>query len=368
MYALFLLFFSLCIFIPFSGHTCTAFQVKAEDGSQVYGRSMEFELRLNSNLLIVPQGIEYTGTLSTGAPGLTWKTKYGLVGMNQNIEPRFVSDGMNEKGLVVAALYLAGYSEYQKEEAEKASSSLGAGELPTYLLSTCSTIKEVKEQIEKVRVVAQPIPALGNFVVPLHFYICDATGNTIVVEYIKGECHIYDNPLGVLTNSPPFPWHLANLGNYVNLSPDNISELPLSSWKVKNGSEGTGLLGLPGDYTPPSRFVRAALFSQWAQNKKSGIDAVGTCFHILDTFTIFDGIIRPDPAKKSSIPTSSITQWVVVHNMSEKKTYFKTYENQLIQMVDLKKIDFRKKDLQMIALSKQFAVEDASSTAVPLTQ
>ena len=366
--------------IPFLGETCTAFQLKAQDGSYIYGRSMEFGFRLDSDLLIVPRDMEYIGTAPDGLAGLKWKTKYGYVGMNQSIAKTVVSDGMNEKGLVASLLYLPGYAEYQKSDSKKTDRTIGAWELPTFLLGTCSTTQEAKAVLSSIHVAEQPTPHLGNFVLPLHFYISDRTGAVLIVEYSKGEMNIYDNPLGVLTNSPTFDWHLTNLENYINLSPFNAPELNLSSWTVHNYGQGSGLLGLPGDYTPASRFVKAVLFSQWALQAKNAIEAVNTGFHILNTFDIFEGIIRTQSNEKNNITlpvtkttTSTqihedMTEWTIVHDKSNLKTYFRTYESLRIQMVDFTKIDFSKKGLWKIPLAKDFTIEDVSQNANPLIE
>ncbi|MBS0615303.1 MAG: choloylglycine hydrolase family protein [Verrucomicrobia bacterium] len=357
---------------------CTAFQLKAKDGSLLYGRSMEFGFRMSSDLLVVSQGAQYIGTAPEGQPGLKWTVKYGFVGMNQVVAKTIVSDGMNEKGLIAALLYLPGFTQYENPDPGRLDRTLGAWEVATYLLSTCSTVGEAKTALTNILVAQEPTPELGNFIIPLHFYITDLSGAVLIVEYIGGIRYFYDNPLGVLTNSPPFDWHLSNLSNYINLSPTNVPSLQLSNWTIRNPGQGSGLLGLPGDYTPASRFVRAALFSQWADAPKTAIDGVNTCFHILNSLDIFAGIIRTQTSEhnNTSLPTNDglkkligadITEWVVVHDRANLKTYFRTYEGLKIQMVDLKKIDFTIGRLQTIPLAKDFLVEDITAQAKPLS-
>ena len=358
---------------------CTAFQLKAQDGSLIYGRSMEFGFRMGSDLLIVSQGTQYIGTAPQGEPGLKWTVKYGFVGMNQSIAKTIVSDGMNEKGLIASILYLPGFAKYENPDPARTDRTVGAWELPTFLLSTCATISEVKTTLANVLVAEQPTPPLGNFVMPLHLYITDRSGSVLIVEYLNGQRRFYDNPLGVLTNSPPFDWHLTNLSNYVNLSPSNVPSLKLDNWTVRNPGQGSGLLGLPGDYTPASRFVRAVLFSQWAHPTKNAQDAVNLSFHILNTFDIFAGIVRTKTSEhdNASLPTNEelknaigpdITEWVIVHDRTNLKTYFRTYTGLQIQMVDLKKIDFTIGRFQTVPLPKDFNIEDVTSKAKPLTQ
>lgn len=356
---------------------CTAFQLKAQDGSLIYGRSMEFGFRMDSDLLIVSRGTQYIGTAPEGQSGLKWTAQYGFVGMNQKIAPLVVSDGMNEKGLIAAVLYLPGFTEYENPDPGRTDRTIGAWEVPTFLLSTCATISEAKIALSNILVAEQPTPALGNFVLPLHLYITDTSGAVLIVEYINGTRRFYDNPLGVLTNSPPFDWHLNNLSNYINLSPSNAPSLKLSNWTVRNAGQGSGLLGLPGDYTPASRFVRAALFSQWADKPKTALDAVSTSFHILNSFDIFAGIIRTQEQNNTKPPPCDelkkfigvdITEWIVVHDRTNLKTYFRTYEGLKIQMVDLKKIDFTIGRFQTVSPTKEFVSEDVTHQAKPLSK
>lgn len=346
-------FISVIFFFLVAGlEACTAFQLKAEDGSLIYCRSMEFGFKLDSKVLIVPRGMDYTGTGPKSHAGLKWKTKYGYVGLNQTMAKTVVSDGMNEKGLVASVLYFPGFAQFETPDPKKIDRTLGGWELPSFLLSTCATVQEVKAVLPTVLVAEEPTLGMGDDVVPLHVYVSDNSGAVIVVEYIKGQRQIYDNLLGVLTNSPSFDWHLTHLSNFLNLSPVNAPSLQLSNWTVGNVGQGSGLLGLPGDYTPPSRFVRATFFSQWATPPKNALDAVNLGFHLLNAFDIPDGLIR------SRAGDSELTEWTVVHDRTHLKTYFRSYGSLRIQMVDFKKIDFTKGEFKTIDLTQEFSAED----------
>ncbi|MBS0652563.1 MAG: linear amide C-N hydrolase [Verrucomicrobia bacterium] len=365
-----------CLLVHASTYACTAFQLKAEDGTWVYGRSLEFGFRMGSDLLIVPRGTPYTGTALNNKPGLKWKTRYGFARMNQLVAQEFVSEGMNEKGLVVGMLYFPQYARYEPSTDAESSRTLGPWELAAYLLGSCSTVSEAKEVIEKVIVGEVPNSDLGGFVIPLHYYVADRSGAAIVIEYTDGKRHVYDNPLGALTNSPPFEWHLTHLTRYINLSPVNVPVLKLSDWTVRNLGQGSGLLGLPGDYTPSSRFVRAVLFSQWAAKPVNAEDAVRLGFHILNTFDIFEGIVRTTPGEDNNLelPLSKVgidlkndlTEWVVVHDRTNLKTYIRTYNNLQVQMVDLSKLDFSKGGLRSIKLPSAFTAVDITEKTTPL--
>ncbi|NDD57850.1 MAG: linear amide C-N hydrolase [Chlamydiae bacterium] len=351
------------------GYTCTAFQLKSLQEDQIYCRSLEFADLLNSEILLVGRGISFIGSTGSNEEGLAWKSKFGFIGINSIFERKYVCDGMNEKGLIASALFLPGFAQYQELDAQKFPKTIGYWQLPSYILSTCASIQEVKNLIPNLIVGNLPMPNYEEKIMPLHFYFSDSLGNTLVVEYVDGKCYQWQNTLGVLTNSPPFAWHIFNLSNYINLSSFNVPKLKLQNMEIHNPSQGSGLLGLPGDYTSASRFVKAALFSQWAAKQPTALETVKMGFHILNTFDIFDGIIK-DRAEKTenkdpnfSELKTDITQWIVVHDKTNLKSYIRTYENLEIQFVDIKKIDFAKIGMKTISLNKVFAPSDITSNA-----
>lgn len=344
------------------GEACTAFQLKSQDGAIVYARSMEFGYALDSEILIVPHNIEFEGTVPQNQTGIKWKVKYGYAGLNQALERMLVSDGMNEKGLVVGSLYLPGFAQYEPYDPKRKESSLGAWELPSFLLATCASIAEVKKALKNIVVVEEPTPQMDGFILPLHFYVSDKSGEVLIVEYVKGVRHEYANPVGALTNSPPFDWHVTNLANFIHLSPDNTDQLSLPGFIVPNLGQGTGLFGLPGDYTPTSRFVRAVLFSKWATVQKSAIETVRMAFHILNSFDIFEGIVRMKKKDPEIVPPGTsdreTTQWVIVHDQTNLKSYIRSYESLRIQGLSFDKIDFNATVPKSISLNRDFQVDE----------
>ncbi len=351
---------------------CTAFQLTSQDGALLYCRSMEYGFPLESNILVVPRNEKFQGTAPGEKPGLQWLSKYGFIGMNQIMDRTTVSDGMNEKGLIVSCLYLPGFAKYQTPLEAQFNKVLAPWEFVTFLLSSCASVEDVKMIVPTVILAAQSTPGMGDLILPLHFYACDAKGGNLVIEYVDGKRFVYDNPLGVLTNSPPFPWHIANLSNYVNLSPVNVSMMQIGNLKMKSCGEGSGFLGLPGDYTPASRFIRAAFFSQAATPVKTAKDAVNLGFHILNTFDIFKGAVQDMPRLENDqvvgLPpyqdNLETTQWTIVHDRTNLKTYFRNYGSLAVQMVDFKKIDFTTPGRLQISMAKDFAVEDVTGKAV----
>jgi len=199
-----------------SASACTALHLKAKDGGIVVGRTMEFGLDVKPDAVIVPAGTELVSSLPKEAKGMTYKTKYGIVGLNF-MGKHMVVDGMNEKGVYVGALYLPGYASYPKVKAETSSKSMAPEDYVAWLLGNFSSVEEIKKNYNNVILVQNPQKEIGGQSFPGHFLITDKSGASIVIEPLNNALKIYDNPLGVLTNSPTFDWHIINLSNYVNL-------------------------------------------------------------------------------------------------------------------------------------------------------
>jgi len=169
--------------------------------------------------------------------------------------------------------------------------------------------------------------------------VMDATGKCIVIEYTGGEARIFDNPLGVITNCPTFDWHMTNLRNYVKLSPVLAPPLVLEGVTLEGFGQGSGMLGMPGDFTPPSRFVRAVAYSQSMEPTSDGEQAVLAAFHVLNNFDIPRGVVRDRQKDAHGNTVCEETQWTCACDLKAKRFYFRTYENSRIRMVDLTAMD-----------------------------
>lgn len=370
---------AIALNIPTPAAACTAFQLKSNDGAQIYFRSMEFGYPFNSKMLIVPRGTEYTGTAPGGKPGKKWTAKYGFVGLNVDIAPTVVADGQNEKGLAIGLLYLPGFAQYQDAASAPADKSIGSWEVLNYLLANCSSVDEAVAALQNDVYVAQQEFVPFKEVLPVHYWIGDNTGEVVIAEYVGGKLNIHDAPLGTLTNSPPYDWQEINVSNYVDLSPVNVPQRTLGKFTAVNYGQGSGAVGLPGDMTPPSRFIRAALFSHWATPGATASDTVNLGFHVLNTFDIFNGAIQSDTDNQTAntkgfltstgqpkLVNTDTTEWAVAHDRTNLKTYVRTYNGLAIQMVDLKAIDFGQPGARVIALQNDFAPEDITAKAEPL--
>ena len=314
---------------------CTEFILKVQDGGSVIGRSLEFGWNPGYQLVLHPRGEQQASDAPGGKPGVKWTSKYGFLAFESF---GCGVDGMNEVGLSFGALYLPGYTKYQDEDAAKhPAQALALLDVCSWILGNFETAAQVKEAVQKIYVWGKPLKEAENQVFPLHISVYDAQGNGIVIEYVKEGLRIYDHAeLGVLTNSPPFDWHLINIGNYLNIRAAEVEPVKLGNTWLAPPSQGSGGRGLPGDWTSPSRLVRAWFMQRYAKPVKNAAAGVNLAAHILNVVDIPLGDIRP---KDNTFKDSDYTMWIAIKDLKSKVVYFRTYENLMLRSVDLKKLD-----------------------------
>lgn len=308
---------------------CTGIVKKAEDGSVVYARTMEFGADLLSfDLLFVPRDTPFKS--ETGST-VDWKVKYAHVGFNPFGMPLIIADGLNEKGLACGAFYFPGFAEYQKETDHSVSNL----DFVSWVLGNFSTVDEVKNALNDTAVTAFVFKEWG-IVPPLHYVVVDQKGEKAVIEYVKGELKTYSMPIEVVTNSPPYDWHLLNARNYIGLRALNDPSIKINGADLSQFGQGSGALGLPGDFTPPSRLIRAGFFNQNVLIAKNSLENVKRAFKILNQFDIPRGAVREKQANGKEIIEE--TQWTSASDLAGLKYYYHTYGNRTIHFVDLNQL------------------------------
>ncbi|MGM9868996.1 MAG: linear amide C-N hydrolase [Sodaliphilus sp.] len=325
---------------------CTGITLHTTAGHAVTARTIEWAGNdLESRYSIVPRGYQQQAILNDNTiGGLHFVAKYGYVGLAVQ-QAEFVVEGINEAGLAGGLFYFPGYGEYQSFDVALQSSSIGDLQVVPLMLATCGSIAEVKSMFERIHVVT--LDPRGSTV---HWRFTEQTGRQIVVEIINEKVKFYENTLGVLTNSPDFEWHLKNLNNYVNLRPGKIDEAKIGDMLLKSFGGGSGMHGIPGDVTPPSRFVRAAFYQTTAPRQSTTTKAVVQAFHILNNFDIPTGIQFADADSVPDIP--SATQWTVATDLVNRKIYYRTMHNATIRCFDLSTINFEKALYQSYPLDR----------------
>jgi len=332
MVVLFMALFTFLFLAISQSLACTDFQVKAKDGTVVNARSMEFPVELHSNVVIVPRGEKFTSINDKGLKGISWTNKYGFLGVDAfNIKNAYV-EGFNEKGLAYGGLLFTG-AKYQEAIPGK---FVTITDLGAWILGNFATVDEVKAALPKINITGMILKQMHGesyFHIALH----DATGKNLVIEFIDGAVKVYDNPIGVMTNRPEFPWQMTNLKNYINLDSADKKNKMINGVKVEPAGVGSGMLGLPGDWTPPSRFVRISYAVDSALPAKNATEAINLAEHLLNIVDIPKGLIKENPVPFITLEGNA--QWVIIKDLTNLVLYYKTYENTTWKKVGLKEFN-----------------------------
>ena len=296
---------------------CTAINLRKSN--HYFGRNLDLEYHYYEEVVIMPQNYYF--------PFRSVKTSIGypVIGIATVIDglPLYY-DGTNIYGLSIAGLNFPGNTVYQniKENAENVASF----EFIPWILRQCKSVQESRDLLVKINITDTPFNK-DYPPTPLHWIIADKV-ESITVECAEDGVHIYDNPIGVLTNNPPFPYHMDNLCNYLNLTNKTPSGALMKSFDLKPYSNGMGGIGLPGDYSSSSRFVRASYLLSNSVCEDNERDCVSQFFHILDAVAHPRGSVIVNDKYE-------ITYYSSCCNASKGIYYYKTYNNSRISAVDM---------------------------------
>jgi len=345
----------LCCGLTSNVDACTGLRLIAEDRGVVYGRTMEWgTFDLHSHVAVIPRGYAFQGETPDGRNGKAWQGNYGVVGLDM-IGKDVIADGMNEKGLAAGLFYHPGFAVYPEYDRGKAGATITAVDVAAYILTQCATVEEVRKKMGEVRVVGVVEDAIG-IPVQAHWMVVDASGESIVIEFIDGAMRIFDNPLGVITNAPTYDWHMTNLRNYLNLSAVALPTKSIESMDFAPIGAGSGMIGLPGDFTPPSRFVRAVAWTQTARPVPDATEAVYELFRILDNFNLPLGSAEGSDGEGVNLAgMRSSTIWTTAWDLSGKMLYYHTQHNRRVRMVDLNRVEFAGDEIRHVKLDESKA-------------
>ena len=322
---------------------CTGISLTAADGSYIQSRTIEWgDSALESMYVVIPRGQQLQSVTPDSVAGLSFRARYGVVGLAV-VDERFIAEGINEAGLSAGLFFFPQYGSYESYEPSQRDRTLVDLEVAQWLLTQFSTIDEVKAAIGGVRIVGLEANAV------VHWRIGEPSGRQVVLEIVGGVPHFYENEVGVLTNAPGFEWQVTNLNNYVNLRPGDVKPYKIGEKTLRAFGATAGFLGLPGDDTPPSRFVRAAFFRATAPQRATAFATVQECFHLLNNFDVPIGLEHP-AGQCPDIP--SATQWTSAIDLTHRVVYYKTAYNNTIRCIDLAQIDFRKVRYQVHPLDR----------------
>ncbi len=325
---------------------CTGISLTAKDGSHIVARTVEWAATpMQCGYVISPRGHVHQSYTPTGENGLKYTGVYGYVGIYTEYEP-FVVEGVNEAGLAAGLFFFPNYGEYAPYNSAANNKTLCDMQFVSWVLSQFSSIDQVKAGIKNIDLVT-----LNSKIGAVHWRIAEPNGRMVVLEVVNGVPNFYENTLGVLTNAPGFKWHLTNLNNYINIEPGTEADKTIKKGiTLKSLGHGSGNLGLPGDFTSPSRFVRAAFFQTTAPTWNSGFETITQAFHILNNFDIPIGSQHAMADIPKGLP--SATQFTSATDQNTLKFYYRTAWNSNIRCIDLMTIDFHKVKYQSHPLDK----------------
>ncbi len=310
---------------------CTGIRMTGKDGSSVNGRTVEFGTNIEMSVCVIPRHFTFIGKTPAGE-GLKYTSKYAAAGI-YCFKDQVLMDGVNEEGLACAAFYFPGFAGYTAVDSGNQSKAISPVEFPNWVLTQFASLEEVKEALKSIVIAPTVLADWGATPPPFHYIVYDKQGNALVIEPVDGHLVTYDNKIGVFTNSPTFDWHLENLRNFINLTSFNAKPITLRDVRLAPFGQGSGMVGLPGDFTPPSRFVRAAIFSSTAIAAKDVESVVGQTFHILNQFDIPVGAVRQKASGGFETDSTLLTS---VKDPNRLRYYFKSYDDQTIKWIALK--------------------------------
>ena len=299
---------------------CTAVTFKTKD--HYFGRNLDLEYSLGEQIVITPRNFAFDFRMMG-----TIKNHYAIIGVAKidNGYPLYY-DATNEAGLSVAGLNFPGNAVYFKPK--QGLNNIAPFEIIPYLLGRFKTVSEVVTFLKESNI--SNIAYSDNYPLsPLHWIIADKK-ESITVESVKDGIKIYENPIGVLTNNPPFPYQMFNLNNYANISAENPKMSFSKNLSYDAYSRGLGGLGLPGDFSSMSRFVRAAFAKSLSVCSDKEADSISQFFHILSYVAQVRGCVKVDNKDEFTIYSSCC-------NATKGIYYYSTYQNRSIRCVDMHK-------------------------------
>lgn len=297
---------------------CTAVTLQSLPGAAYLGRSMDFSYLLQPHFYFVPRNYRWTDAITHK----DIRNSYSFMGIGQELDGVLgFFDGVNEHGFAAAALYFAGYAKYDDAAMRNASATQVASyDFLTYILGHCASVEDLLTQMDDIHIIGVSDP-LTQTVAPLHWIAEDRTGNCVVLELTDRGAEMFHNSIGVLANSPDFRWHMTNLRNYMDTSPRQMEKAAWGGVQLMPFGQGGGTVSLPGGYTSPERFVRAAYLKTHIPAPENTEAAVISFFQIMKSVSI------PQGAVVTVRDTNDYTQYTAFIDLRTRKYFFNTYEN-----------------------------------------
>ncbi len=315
---------------------CTAATYKTKN--HYFGRTLDYEYSYEEQVTVTPRNYPFSFRKVNAL-----ETHYAMIGIAYVVGnyPLYY-DATNEKGLSMAGLNFPGNADYKPEAEGK--DNITPFEFIPWILGQCGSIAEVKERLETINLVkisfSEELPLS-----PLHWIISDRE-KSITVECVREGLKVYDNPVGILTNNPSFDMQMLNLNNYMCLSAENPVNRFAKDLQLDAYSRGMGAMGLPGDLSSMSRFVKASFTKLNSVSGDSESESISQFFHILDSVAQQRGCVHIGEGQYE------VTIYTSCCNTDKGIYYYTTYENSQITGVDMHKENLDGEELAVYPLVK----------------
>lgn len=304
---------------------CTAITLQSQSKEQILGRTMDFSHNIKPQFFIIPASHTWENSLIRKK----MKDSYRFIGLGQEADGLLgLFDGVNEKGFAAATLYFAGYAHYETQPLYKSTIPIASFDFLHYILGSCASVSELPNLLKYTSIIGVPDP-VTNTIAPLHWIATDSSGACVVIESTSQGLKLFPNPLGVMANSPDFPWHMTNLRNYMRVTPYQLEETTWDTINLTPFGQAGGTIALPGGFTSPERFVRTSYLKSHIPTPMDGTNAIHSCFHILENVSIPKGaVITKDNAY-------DYTKYVAVINTKTCEYFYRTYNDLQIRTASL---------------------------------
>lgn len=304
---------------------CTAMTLKSQTMEQCFGRTMDFSHDIDPSLYIIPSHYKWHSLLNNQP----FEDSYRFIGLGQEMQGMLgFFDGVNEKGFAAAVLYFAGYAQYNTDPIPKNQTPVASIDFLHYMLGRCACVKDVFRLLPTISIVGIPDP-ITNSIAPLHWMVTDRNGDCAVIEPVNGKLEFLENSIGIMANSPTFPWHMTNLRNYMGATPTQTPEVYWNHIKLTPFGQAHGTFPLPGGFTSPERFVRAAYLKSHLPVPKDRRETIISCFHVMENVSI------PKGAVISGNNTYDYTKYTAFMNTHTCEYFYKTYGDFTIHRASL---------------------------------
>lgn len=317
---------------------CTALMITDTNGVAYSGKTMEFSEPLPLAMTYVPAGTAMISLAANGGDGLRFTTKYPILGgataaaLQPGAHQGMMVEAANDQGLSMSTNALPG-SSTPADIGSDATKQLAATDIANWALGSFATVADLKAALAagEVKVWLPKLAFLGNVEFPMHYIFFDKKGDGIVIEFTDGKMNVYDNPVGVVTNLPEFPWHLANLNNYSFLTNMDRNDGQFGKLKVTAPDSGNALAGLPSTQISAGRFVKAAYYTTYTKKAKTADEAVVTLAHILNNFDRTYDLSADPPGSESDAAkvwdtSSEVTVFTWMNDKARNRYYLRTID------------------------------------------